>query len=91
MRLGIFAKTFVRGSLGETLDAVVAHEIEAIQFNMAVVGGPSLPAEIPPAVAEEVRAAVDARGLTISALLGPTTWRTPIPRCDRRDGRGSPP
>ena len=70
MQLGIFAKTFSRRSLGETLDAVAAHQIDAIQFNMAVTGGPSLPAEIPQAVSEHVRAAVGARGLTMSAVSG---------------------
>ena len=67
---GIFAKTFRRGSLGETLDAVAAHGIEAIQFNMAIVGGPSLPAEITAETAGEIRAAVAARGLTMAAVSG---------------------
>ena len=67
---GIFAKTFVRGSLGETLDAVAAHGIEAIQFNMALVGGPSLPAEITAETAAEIRAAVAARGLTDGRRVG---------------------
>jgi sugar phosphate isomerase/epimerase len=67
---GIFAKTFRRGSLGETLDAVAAHGIEAIQFNMAIVGGPSLPAEITAETAAEIRAAVAARGLTVAAVSG---------------------
>ena len=79
MRLGIFAKTFRRASLGETLDAVAAHRIDAIQFNMAVAGGPSLPADIPPAVAERVRAAVDARDLTMSAVSGTYNMAHPDP------------
>jgi hypothetical protein len=49
MDAGIFAKTFSRGSLGETLDAVAEHGNEAIQFNMAITGCPSLPPEITPA------------------------------------------
>jgi sugar phosphate isomerase/epimerase len=67
---GIFAKTFRRGSLGGTLDAVAAHGIEAIQFNMAIVGGPSLPGEITAETAGEIRAAVAARGLTVAAVSG---------------------
>ena len=43
---GIFAKTFRRDSLGSSLDAVAAHGIVAIQFNMALAGGASLPSEI---------------------------------------------
>ena len=36
MQVGIFAKTFSRPSMGETLDAVAETGIEAIQFNMAL-------------------------------------------------------
>ncbi len=70
MQVGIFAKTFSRPSLGETLDAVAEHRIEAIQFNMALTGGPSLPPEITPETADEIRAAVAARGLTMAAVSG---------------------
>jgi sugar phosphate isomerase/epimerase len=85
MRLGIFAKTFIRSSLGEALDAVTAHGIEAIQFNMAVAGGPSLPPEIPIAVCDEVRAGIDARGLTMSAVSGTYNMAHPDPGA-RADG-----
>ncbi len=67
---GIFAKTFRRGSLGATLDAVAAHGIAAIQFNMALVGGPALPPAITPETAGEIRATVAARGLTMAAVSG---------------------
>ena len=80
MDAGIFAKTFRRGSLGETLDAVAAHGIEAIQFNMAIVGGPSLPAEITGDTAREIRAAVAARGLTVAAVSGTYNMAHPDPR-----------
>jgi hypothetical protein len=43
VRLGIFAKTFSRPSLEEILDAVVAHHLYETQFNMSVVGLPSMP------------------------------------------------
>ena len=88
MQLGIFAKTFSRRSLGETLDAVAAHQIDAIQFNMAVTGGPSLPAEIPQAVSEHVRAAVGARGLTMSAVSGTYNMAHPDPGV-RSDGQAA--
>ncbi|MDP9136364.1 MAG: sugar phosphate isomerase/epimerase [Actinomycetota bacterium] len=86
IHLGIFAKTFSRRSLAETLDAVAAHHIEAIQFNMAVTGGPSLPAEIPEAASEAVRAAVSARGLTMSAVSGTYNMAHPDPGV-RSDGQ----
>jgi len=67
---GIFAKTFRRDSLGSSLDAVAAHGIVAIQFNMALAGGASLPSEITPATAGEIREAVAVRGLTMAAVSG---------------------
>ncbi len=38
MQIGIFAKTFVRPTLEATLDAVVAHDLHCLQFNMACAG-----------------------------------------------------
>ncbi len=43
MHLGIFAKTFPRPTLEETLDAVVGHGLTHVQFNMSCVGLPTLP------------------------------------------------
>ena len=43
MQLGIFAKTFPRPTLERTLDAVVAHGLTHMQFNMSCVGLPTLP------------------------------------------------
>ncbi len=35
MKIGIFAKRFVRPTLAETLEAVAQHGIHAVQFNLA--------------------------------------------------------
>ena len=51
MRLGIFAKTFARPTLEETLDAVAGHGLACVQFNMACAGLPTLPEEIEPELA----------------------------------------
>ena len=48
MRLGIFAKTFVRPTLAETLDAVAACGLDCVQFNFSCAGLPSMPDEIAP-------------------------------------------
>jgi sugar phosphate isomerase/epimerase len=85
MRLGIFAKTFARPSLGETLDAVVTEGIGAIQFNMAVAGGPALPHEVTAATADAIRAAVSARGLSMAAVSGTYNMAHPDPEV-RADG-----
>ena len=46
MQLGIFAKTFPRPTLEETLDAVASHGLTHVQFNMSCVGLPTLPDRI---------------------------------------------
>jgi hypothetical protein len=42
MRLGIFAKTFVRPDLAATLDAVAACGLDSLQFNFSCSGLPNL-------------------------------------------------
>ena len=59
MQLGIFAKTFARSSLGETLDAVKAHGIVCVQFNMSCAGLPTMPEEIPAELADRIRGEMD--------------------------------
>ena len=70
MQIEIFAKTFVRPSLAATLDAVVAHGIGCVQFNMECAGAPSMPSQISPTLIAEIRRAMDARQLRMAALSG---------------------
>ena len=70
MEIGIFAKTFMRPTLGTTLDAVVAHGIGCVQFNMACAGVPSLPEQIDTALSAEIRGAMAARQLRMAAVSG---------------------
>ncbi|HEY0603598.1 MAG TPA: sugar phosphate isomerase/epimerase family protein [Herpetosiphonaceae bacterium] len=70
MEIGIFAKTFIRPTLAETLDAVVAHGIGCVQFNMACAGVPSLPEQIDAALSAEIRGAMEARQLRMAAVSG---------------------
>ena len=79
MRLGIFAKTFARDGLGETLDAVVECGLRTIQFNLALTGGPPLPAEIPAELAARVREEVARRELTMAAVSGTYNMAHPDP------------
>ena len=51
VRVGIFAKMFPRPSLGVTLDAVKAHGICCVQFNMSCAGLPTMPEEVAPGLA----------------------------------------
>jgi sugar phosphate isomerase/epimerase len=79
MRLGIFARTFTRAGLAETLDAVVDSGLRTIQFNMALAGGCSLPAEIPAALTADVRAQTEHRQLAIAAVSGTYNMAHPDP------------
>ena len=43
MQLGIFAKTFTRPTVEQTLQAVADAGIGAVQFNLSVLGLPTVP------------------------------------------------
>jgi sugar phosphate isomerase/epimerase len=70
MHLGIFAKTFSRPTLGATLDAIVAHGLAHVQFNLSCVGLPTLPDEIDEARCLEIATAFRDRRLTMAAISG---------------------
>ncbi len=70
MEIGIFAKTFARPTLGEVLDAVTAHGLHVVQFNLACAGLPSMPEMIEPALAATIREALATRGITMAAVSG---------------------
>jgi sugar phosphate isomerase/epimerase len=70
MEIGIFAKVFSRPTLEETLDAVQAHGIRYVQFNMACAGLPTLPEHIAPELCHSIRSAMATRGLMMTALSG---------------------
>ena len=84
MRPGIFAKTFARPSLEGALDAVVAAGVEDVQFNLALLGGESLPETISAAPAN---AAMAARGLTMAAVSGTYNMAHPDPATRERGRR----
>jgi sugar phosphate isomerase/epimerase len=70
MRLGIFAKTFSRPTLAETLDAVVSHGFNCIQFNFACAGLPSMPEEISQEAARRMGSEIERRKLAVVAVSG---------------------
>ena len=84
MRLGIFAKTFVRPTLPEALDAVRAHGLDCVQFNMACAGLPSLPNHIDSSLCEHIRHEMAARGIVMAAVSG--TFNMIHPDLERRRG-----
>jgi sugar phosphate isomerase/epimerase len=85
MQIGIFAKTFVRPTLGATLDAVAAHGIGVVQFNLRCAGLPTLPEALDAATCDAICAAHSERGLAITALSGTYNMIHPDPQV-RSDG-----
>ncbi|MFC1713719.1 sugar phosphate isomerase/epimerase family protein [Candidatus Poribacteria bacterium] len=70
MQIGIMARTFVRPTLEETLDAVADHGTQCIQFNFTCAGLPDMPDEIDPDLCDKIREEIAAREMTIAALSG---------------------
>src|SRR5882762_3265707 len=80
MQLGIFAKTFIRPTVEETLDAVLAHKLDCIQFNFACAGLESLPQKIDPVLAKRIGSAARARGICMAAVSGTSNMIHPDPK-----------
>jgi len=83
IEIGIFTKTFTRSTLEGTLDAVAAHGIRAVQFNLSCAGLPSMPERLDPASVAHIRDALAARSLTMAALSG--TFNTIHPDLQQRE------
>ena len=70
MKLGIFAKTFVRDSLEANLDAVCQSGFQCTQYNLACAGLPTLPDAISPELCQRIRRAHHERDLTMASISG---------------------
>ncbi len=70
MHLGIFAKTFPRPTLEETLDAIADHGLTHVQFNMSCVGLPTLPDRLDEDRCIWIARSFRERGLTMAAISG---------------------
>ena len=88
MQLGIFARTFVRPSLDDTLDAVKSYGLDCLQFNFSCIGQPTLPESIDPALAFRIRTELEKRSLAMVAVSGTCNLIHPDPaqraQCLRR-------
>jgi len=85
MELGIFAKTFGRQSVEEVLDAVQAHGLSSMQFNMSCAGLPSMPEQIDPELAAHIGKQCERRAIRMSAVSGTFNMAHPDGR-NRRQG-----
>ena len=79
MQLGIFARTFKRSTVEETFDAVVAHDLHCVQFNMSCVGLPSLPGHIEDSISVRIQVAAASRNIDIAAVSGTYNMIHPDP------------
>ena len=79
MELGIFCRIFTRPSLAQTLDALAASGLRAVQFHLTSAGLPELPDEISPQAAAEICQAFKARGLHMAAVSGTYNMIHPDP------------
>jgi sugar phosphate isomerase/epimerase len=71
MHLGIFAKTFPRPKLEETLDTIAYHRLTHVQFNMSCAGRlPTLPNRIDENLCRSIARSLRDRGLTMAAISG---------------------
>lgn len=70
MDIGIFPTTFNRPTLGERLNAMVAHGLHASQVDLSATGLPDLPQDIEPSVAHNIRRAFENRSVTMNAVAG---------------------
>jgi len=70
MQIGIFAKTFAAQGARASLNAVRDAGYTVAQFNLAVLGGPSMPETISPATCAETAAASAEAGVALAAVSG---------------------
>lgn len=70
MEIGIFSKTFERPTLAEKLDAIAAHGLHAVQFNMDCAGLEEMPEQIDLALCNQIRQEFAKRGITMAAVSG---------------------
>jgi len=73
MNLGIFTKTFERPTLNAKLEAVTAHGLTIVQFNLSCAGLASLPDDpdvLDAATCATIRAAFARHGVSMAAISG---------------------
>ena len=87
MRLGIFAKTFTRPTVEEVFDAVRAHGLHSVQFNLSYAGVPSLPDKIAPTLITRIDEAAESRDIEVAAVSGTYNMIHPDPKVQRQDLR----
>ncbi|MBD3181658.1 TIM barrel protein [Candidatus Poribacteria bacterium] len=70
MQIGIMARTFVRPTLEEVLDAVASHDIHCIQFSFTCAGLQEMPVDIEPEISDYIRSEMQKRDIVMGAVSG---------------------
>lgn len=70
IELGIFSRTFSRSTLEDVLDAVRAHGLSQVHFNLKSAGVPNLPDEIADDLCERISSAFAEREMVMSSISG---------------------
>jgi sugar phosphate isomerase/epimerase len=70
MDIGIFSRTFSRPTLDGVLDAVAAHGLSHVHFNLKSAGGSSLPDVIDAELCTRIRQAFERRGFVMTSISG---------------------
>lgn len=70
MQIGIFTKVFIRKTIEETLDAIKAHQLDCVQFNLSSAGLPDMPDQIDLESCDHIRREMAARGIKVAAISG---------------------
>ena len=81
----IISPRYMRRTVEETFDAVMAHKLDCIQFNFACAGLESMPDKIDCALAKRIGAAARERDLHMAAVSGTFNMIDPDPK-SRADG-----
>lgn len=79
MRVGIFGRTFPGTDLETVLDRVAQAGFQAIQWNMASAGLPSMPDAVPEGLPQRIAEAAQARSLAMAGLSGTYNMIHPDP------------
>jgi sugar phosphate isomerase/epimerase len=85
--VGIFARTFTQPTLERILDAVVAHGLSQVHFNMKAACDVNLPDVIAPELCTRVRNAFAERGLVMTSVSATFNAIHPDPRQRELDTR----
>jgi sugar phosphate isomerase/epimerase len=88
LSLGIFARTFPRPTLEETLDAIAALGLTHVQFNLSRAGLSTLPDHLEPERCDAIALAFRDRGLSMAAISGTFNLIRPFGRFDSEPNQG---